>query len=42
MIILINDIMYLPVGEKSVTSFHLSGLTFLYQHTEATQNYFQR
>ena len=27
-IILINDIMYLPVGEKSVTSFHLSGLTF--------------
>ena len=27
-IILINDIMYSPVGEKSVTSFHLSGLTF--------------
>ena len=27
-IILINDIMYSPVGEKPVTSFHLSGLTF--------------
>ena len=27
-LILINDIMYSPVGEKSVKSFHLSGLTF--------------
>ena len=27
-IILINDIMYSPVGEKSVTRFQLSGLTF--------------
>ena len=27
-IILINDIMYSPVGEQSVTSFQLSGLTF--------------
>ena len=27
-IILINDIMYSPVGKQSVTSFHLNGLTF--------------
>ena len=27
-IILINDIMYSPVGKKSVTTFHLNGLTF--------------
>ena len=27
-LILIDDIMYSPVGEKSVKSFHLSGLTF--------------
>ncbi len=33
-IILINDKMYSPIGEKSVRSFHLSGLTFYINTTK--------